>query len=74
MGLFNLFKKEETAGLPYEKDAVFEHILNIFFDFKDKYPDKIVSLGIYPSEKIVGDDVDHRRDQGIYGLPCEELL
>ncbi len=55
MGLFNLFKKEETASLPYEKDAVFEHILNIFFDFKDKYPDKIVSLGIYPSEKFVGD-------------------
>ncbi len=37
------------------KDAVFEHILNVFFNFKDVFPDKIISLLIFPSKKAVGE-------------------
>lgn len=55
MGLFDLFKKDHnTHNNDFVEDAVFEHILNVFFAFKDKFPDKIVSLDIYPSRKITG--------------------
>ena len=55
MGLFNLlFKKKEmdTSSDTQEKDNVFEHILRVFFEFKDKFPDKIISILIYPSRSI----------------------
>ena len=56
MGLFHLFKRKpcDTTEDIFEQDTVFEHILKVFFDFKDKYPDKIVSIGIYPSNSITG--------------------
>lgn len=55
MGLFDLFKKDHnTRSNIVTADAVFERILNVFFAFKDKFPDKIVSLYIYPSRKITG--------------------
>lgn len=35
-----------------EEDTVLEKVLNVFFSFKDKYPDKVVSLHINQSRSI----------------------
>lgn len=36
----------------YEEDIVLENILNVFFAFKDKFPDKVVSLHLNQSRSI----------------------
>ncbi len=56
MGLFSLKKKTyaTTTTTVSEQDAVLDHILKVFFDFKGNYTDKIVSIGIYPSKKVSG--------------------
>lgn len=50
-----LFKRKLGNTID-DVDAIFEHKLKVFFNFKDKYPDKIVSIFIYPS-KFVTEDV-----------------
>lgn len=53
MGLFDRFKKNKEYE-SFEKDALFEHILKVFFEFRDKYPDKVFSLHILPSKRVSG--------------------
>ncbi len=53
MGLFDRFKKNNDYD-SFEKDALFEHILKVFFDFRDKYSDKVYSLHIHPSRRVTG--------------------
>lgn len=56
MGRFHLFKRKpcDTTEDIFEQDTIFEHILKVFFDFKDKYPNKVVAIDIYPSKRITG--------------------
>lgn len=54
MGLFDFFKKTNTDNNVYEVDGVFEHILDVFFAFEEKYENRIVSLQIFPSRKVTG--------------------
>lgn len=49
MGLFNR-KKLNPMDI---EDEVFEHMLNVFFEFKEKYPTRIVSFGVHPSNKVI---------------------
>lgn len=77
MGLFDLFKSKPlvTTDNTFEQDDIFEHILKVFFDFQDKYPDRIVSMGIYPSKKItecVAFDITFILDGKVDYLPSIE--
>ena len=55
MGFLNLFSRKQNDQFnACEEDVVFEHILRTFFNFKDKYADKIVALHIFPSKKVEG--------------------